>query len=109
MTGPDEREDEWFYIVEGQVSFLINGTWTNVFPGTCIYSPRGTVHAFKNNTDQPIRVFINIAPAGFERFSAAVAEDGSNRSRREPYNGHFGEIRNSFRVRVCGLDSATAR
>ena len=28
-----EREDEWFYIVEGQVSFLMNGTWTDVFPG----------------------------------------------------------------------------
>jgi mannose-6-phosphate isomerase-like protein (cupin superfamily) len=50
-----EREDEWFYIVEGQVSFLINDTWTDVFPGTCIYSSRGSVHAFKNNTDQPIR------------------------------------------------------
>jgi quercetin dioxygenase-like cupin family protein len=70
-----DREDEWFYILEGQVSFLINGTWTDVFPGTCIYSPRGTVHAFKNNTDQPIRVFINIAPAGFERFFAEVVEE----------------------------------
>ena len=70
-----EREDEWFYIVEGQVSFLMNGTWTDVFPGDCIYSPRGSVHAFKNNTDQPIRVFMNIAPAGFERFFAEVAEE----------------------------------
>jgi len=50
-------------------------TWTDMLPGTCIYSPRGTVHAFKNNTDQPIRVFINIAPAGFERFFAEVAEE----------------------------------
>jgi hypothetical protein len=40
-----DREDEWFYIVEGQVGFLMNGTWTDVFPGTCIYSPRGSVHA----------------------------------------------------------------
>jgi hypothetical protein len=29
----------------------------------------------KNNTDQPIRVFINIAPAGFERFFAEAAEE----------------------------------
>ena len=41
-----------------------------VFPGDCVYSPRGSVHGFKNNTDQPIRVFINIAPAGFEHFFA---------------------------------------
>ena len=42
-----DREDEWFYILEGQVSFLMNGTGTDMLPGTCIYSPRGTVHAFK--------------------------------------------------------------
>ena len=32
-------------------------------------------HAFKNNTDQPIRVFMDIAPAGFEHFFAEVAEE----------------------------------
>ena len=33
-----EREDEWFYVVEGRVSFLINGTWTDLSPGDCVYS-----------------------------------------------------------------------
>jgi mannose-6-phosphate isomerase-like protein (cupin superfamily) len=41
--GPDphyhEREDEWLYIVEGRVSFLLNGTWTDMSPGDCVYSP----------------------------------------------------------------------
>ena len=76
--GPDPhyhaREDEWFYVVEGRVSFLLNGTWTDMFPGDCVYAPRGSVHAFKNNTDQPIRIFINAAPSGFERFFAEAAE-----------------------------------
>jgi mannose-6-phosphate isomerase-like protein (cupin superfamily) len=35
-----EREDEWFYIIEGRVSFLLNGTWADLFPGDCVYSPR---------------------------------------------------------------------
>ena len=76
-----EREDEWFYIVEGRVSFLINGNWTELSPGDCVYSPRGQVHAFKNITDQPIRVFINIAPSGFERFFAEAAEWWANPER----------------------------
>jgi quercetin dioxygenase-like cupin family protein len=42
-----EREDEWFYIVEGQVDFFLDGTWTMVSPGDCVYSPRGSVHGFK--------------------------------------------------------------
>jgi quercetin dioxygenase-like cupin family protein len=70
-----DHEDEWFYIVEGRVSFFMNGTWTDLFPGDCVYSPRGSVHGFKNNTDEIIRVFINIAPAGFERFFAEAAEE----------------------------------
>jgi quercetin dioxygenase-like cupin family protein len=59
----------------------MNGTWTDLFPGDCVYSPRGAVHGFKNNTDQPIRVFINIAPAGLEHFFAEVAEE---RAQPEP-------------------------
>jgi quercetin dioxygenase-like cupin family protein len=70
-----EREDEWFYIVEGRVDFFINGTWTELSPGDCVYSPRGSVHAFKNNTDEPIRVFINIEPSGIEHFFAEAAEE----------------------------------
>jgi quercetin dioxygenase-like cupin family protein len=69
-----EREDEWFYIIEGRVSFLLNGTWTDLSPGDCVYSPRGSIHGFKNTTDQPIRVFINIAPAGFEHFFGEAGE-----------------------------------
>jgi oxalate decarboxylase/phosphoglucose isomerase-like protein (cupin superfamily) len=46
-----------------------------LFPGDCVYSPRGSIHGFKNNTDQPIRVFMNIAPAGFEQFFAEAAEE----------------------------------
>jgi mannose-6-phosphate isomerase-like protein (cupin superfamily) len=45
-----EHEDEWFYIVEGQVSFFLNGSWTELCPGDCVYSPRGSVHAFKKIT-----------------------------------------------------------
>ena len=72
-----EREDEWFYIFEGRVSFLLNNTWTDMFPGDCVYAPRGSVHAFKNNTDRPIRVFINIAPRdsnGYHRSSRVVGD-----------------------------------
>jgi oxalate decarboxylase/phosphoglucose isomerase-like protein (cupin superfamily) len=53
----------------------MNDTWTDLVPGDSVYSPRGSVHGFKNHTDQPIRVLTNIAPAGFERFFAEVAEE----------------------------------
>ena len=70
-----DREDEWFYIVEGRVSFFMNGIWADLSPGDCVYSPRGSVHGFKNNTDQPIRVFINFTPAGIEGLFVEAAEE----------------------------------
>ena len=70
-----EHEDEWFYIVEGQVSFFLNGSWTELCPGDCVYSPRGSVHAFKNNTDQLIRVLTTASPSGIEHFFAEAAEE----------------------------------
>ena len=70
-----EREDEWFYIVEGRVDFYLDGTWSVLSPGDCVYSPRGSVHGFKNNTDQPIRVFINTAPSGIEYFFSEATEE----------------------------------
>jgi quercetin dioxygenase-like cupin family protein len=70
-----DREDEWFYIVEGRVSFFMNGTWTDLFPGDCVYSPRGSIHGFINNTDQPIRVFINFTPAGIEGLFVEAAKE----------------------------------
>ena len=76
-----EHEDEWFYIVEGRVSFLINGTWTELSSGDSVYSPRRSVHAFKNITNQSIRVFITIAPSGFERFFAEAAAWWANPER----------------------------
>jgi hypothetical protein len=36
--------------------------------------PAARFRLFKNITDRPIRVFINIIPAGFERFFAEAAE-----------------------------------
>jgi quercetin dioxygenase-like cupin family protein len=72
-----DREDEWFYIVEGRVSFFMNGTWTDLSPGDFVYSPRGSVHGFKNNTDQPTRVFINCTPAAIEGLFAEAAKEWS--------------------------------
>jgi quercetin dioxygenase-like cupin family protein len=53
----------------------MNDTWTDLSPGDCVYSPRGSVHGFKNNTDQPIRVFINFTPAGIETLFVEAAEE----------------------------------
>lgn len=69
-----EREDEWFHVLEGTVSFFANGQWTDAHPGDEVFVPRQSVHTFKNNTDSPTRMLIHTAPSGFETFFAKAAE-----------------------------------
>ena len=62
--------------ISSKVGFtlFLNGNWTDLSPGDCASSPRRSIHGFKNNTDQPIRVFVNFTPAGFEGMFAEAAE-----------------------------------
>lgn len=65
-----EREDEWFFILDGVVSFWVESQWHDAHPGDLVFAPRGSVHTFKNNTTQPIRMLVQTAPSGFEDFFA---------------------------------------
>jgi quercetin dioxygenase-like cupin family protein len=40
--------EEYFYVLEGTYQLSVNGNDTTVGPGTLVFLPRGTVHAFKN-------------------------------------------------------------
>ncbi|HYF33957.1 MAG TPA: cupin domain-containing protein [Prosthecobacter sp.] len=70
-----DREDEWFYILEGSVSFFTNGQWSDAHPGDTVFAPRGSIHTFKNNTDCPTRMLIHTTPSGFENFLAEAAAE----------------------------------
>jgi glyoxylate utilization-related uncharacterized protein len=69
------REDELFLVVDGRVSFFVQGTWTEVRPGTAVYLPRGTVHCYRNVGDAPSRQWILTTPSGFEDFFARCAAE----------------------------------
>jgi quercetin dioxygenase-like cupin family protein len=68
------RECEWFLPLEGRVEFWVDGEWRAVALGTTVYIPRGTVHAFRNAGDVPLRMLIHTAPAGFDLFFFRCAE-----------------------------------
>jgi len=62
------REDESFYILEGEVAFVCGGKWLKAGPGTFVYGPREVPHGFKVIGHSPARMLILCTPAGFERF-----------------------------------------
>jgi quercetin dioxygenase-like cupin family protein len=67
------REDEAFFVLEGEISFTLGERKIVARPGTFIQGPRGLPHAFKNEGAAPARMLIFIAPPGFETFLAGMA------------------------------------
>jgi quercetin dioxygenase-like cupin family protein len=66
------REEEGFYILEGEITFTINGERVVVKAGTFANMPVGTPHSFKNETARPTRMLISVAPAGLEKMFMEV-------------------------------------
>jgi mannose-6-phosphate isomerase-like protein (cupin superfamily) len=70
------REDEYSYVLEGQVGALLGDDVLVGGPGDLIFKPRGEWHTFWNAGDEPARLLEIIAPAGFERFFDELVDLG---------------------------------
>src|SRR5437667_936496 len=58
------REEEGFFIVEGEITFMINGERGVATAGMFANMPVGTPHAFKKESNRPAKMLISLAPAG---------------------------------------------
>ncbi len=61
------REEEGFYILEGEITFLIGEERVVATAGMFANMPVGTPHSFKNESGQLARMLISVAPAGLEQ------------------------------------------
>jgi mannose-6-phosphate isomerase-like protein (cupin superfamily) len=61
------EEDDAFYIIEGEMTFMFGGEEVAAPPGTFVLVPPGVEHAFRNDGNVPVRMFNIHAPAGFDR------------------------------------------
>jgi quercetin dioxygenase-like cupin family protein len=69
------REHEGFYILDGELTFYVEGKQVISKAGTMINIPPNVIHSFKNNTDSIVRVLIIIAPAGMEKLFEEVGTE----------------------------------
>ncbi len=60
------REEESFYILDGEITFQIGEERAIATAGMFANMPVGTPHSFKNESSQPARMLISVAPAGLE-------------------------------------------
>src|ERR671910_3322166 len=60
-------EDDAFYILEGEMIFVLGAEEVVATPGTFVLAPSGVEHGFRNAGDVPVRMLNLHAPAGFDR------------------------------------------
>ena len=66
------REDEWFYVIEGELQLWVGGRLIRAPAGTFAYGPRGIPHTF-TVTSPSARFLLVAEPAGFEKFVRTLA------------------------------------
>jgi quercetin dioxygenase-like cupin family protein len=67
------REDEAYYILEGEFTFRIGGQNVEAGPGDYVWLPRGIEHGFELKTPEA-KALISIFPAGLEEFFKRLSE-----------------------------------
>ena len=59
------REEETFYVLEGEMTFSVGGQTIKATPGTMVCLPRRVAHSFVIDSEQ-LRALILLTPAGLE-------------------------------------------
>src|SRR5215467_15625153 len=78
------REQEGFYVVEGQVTFKADGQTIVAKPGTFINIPPGVLHSFKNETNEIAKVTFVLSPGGLEQLFVEVGIEVSDTNVKPP-------------------------
>jgi len=68
------REDEWTYVLRGQVGMEVGSNSLLAGTGDLVLKPRGVPHAFWNPTDEPAQLLEVITPGGFETYFEELGE-----------------------------------
>jgi mannose-6-phosphate isomerase-like protein (cupin superfamily) len=61
------REDETFFILEGQLEVQCGDSAVTVDKGFTAFLPRNIPHAYRNTTNTPTKYLVFITPGGFEK------------------------------------------
>ena len=62
------REDEYLYVVVGEITVRIGDEELVAGPGTFVNLPIGIPHSFRNETDKTAKILITLVPPGLEDY-----------------------------------------
>jgi mannose-6-phosphate isomerase-like protein (cupin superfamily) len=65
-------QDEWWYILEGEYRFEVDGQEIYARAGACVFAPRGSRHTFQSIGAVPGRIVTTVVPGGIDIFFAEL-------------------------------------
>lgn len=80
------REDESFWILEGELTFEVGEETIKASPGSFVFGPKGVPHRYTVDSG-PARLLFILSPAGFEEFIYATSEPAQERTLPPPPEG----------------------
>jgi len=95
-----KTEDETFYVLEGEVKFVLGEHTSIAKAGTFVYIPRGTRHTFCRVDKNNAKLLATFTPAGFEKFfEDAVDLDVTD---TEAYVAKGKELAEKYNMEIVG-------
>src|SRR5215467_3171375 len=85
------REDETFYVIEGEMTFSIGDRTIKATPGTMVFAPRDVVHSFTIDSEQ-VRILVMNTPAGLEEFFKECSVPAPSMTLPPPIEVPYSEI-----------------
>src|SRR3954463_5670185 len=81
------EEDEWFYVLEGELTVWVADTRHALTPGSFAFGPKGVPHTFYAEAGGA-RALIGFAPMQFEGFLGGGGEPPAERVAPPPLEAH---------------------
>jgi quercetin dioxygenase-like cupin family protein len=104
LSGPPlhrhSREDEWFYVLDGELTFEVDGQRFTAGPGASAFAPRGAAHTYQNFRDEPAHILVTETPAGLERFFEEVS--AYNKGLSQPDFARVEQLMQSYGLELLG-------
>jgi quercetin dioxygenase-like cupin family protein len=100
------KEDEWFYVIEGEIRFGVGEERFTAGPGGFVYGPRDVPHIF-TVTSETARFLVGAEPAGFEDFVRELSEPATELALppaeiEQPTPERLGEVAAKYEIEILG-------
>jgi len=85
--------EETFYVLDGQLEFVLGTEVFEVGPGGFVRVPPATRHGFRNTCDQPVSMLVSFSPGGMESLFLKYRDDADL-----PLEAYLDEAREKHRT-----------